>query len=158
MTDPATPPISPSEEKKDSSIGASPLLERKDTADSADMRHMAQAAKSSGAVESLPNKRRGGRRGAPTRGAPTRGVPTRGRGSGGSDRRGILRCSTADSMEMKAMQNGLRAAPVSAEGTGDDVDDSERPPSPMDGGPPISVGVLLDCEDGSASSIEDNDE
>jgi hypothetical protein len=127
------------------------------------MRHMAHhAAKSSGeeAVEAptSPAKRRGGRRGAPTRGAPTRGAPTRGRGSGSSDKRSVLRCTTADSMEMKAMQNGLRAAPVSAEGNGDDVDDSERPPSPMDGGPPISVGILLDCEDHSASSIEDNDE
>jgi hypothetical protein len=146
MTDSASPPVSPSKEKKHSSI------ERKDTADSMDMRHMAQeAAKSSEAAPASPNKRRGGRRGAPARSAPTRG---RGAGS----RRNVLRCSTADSMEMKAMQNGLRAAPVSAEGNGDDVDDSERPPSPMVGGPPISVGILLDCKDDSASSLEDNDE
>jgi hypothetical protein len=122
---------------------------------------MAHHAKSSEEVEppKSPIKRRGGRRGAPTRGAPTRGAPTRGRGSGSSEKRSVLRCTTADSMEMKAMQNGLRAAPVSAEGDGDNADDSERPPSPMDGGPPITVGVLLDdCEDHSASSLEDNDE
>jgi hypothetical protein len=154
-TDPVTPPVSPNIERKDTGFCGSPL-ERKDTADSMDMRHMAHAAKSSSAaVEASPspNKRRGGRRGAPTRSAPTRG-----RGSGGSDRRAVLRCATADSMEMKAMQNGLRAAPVSAEGNGDDVDESERPPSPMDGGPPTSVGLFLDCDDHSASSIEDNDE
>jgi hypothetical protein len=149
-SDPASPPVSPSRDKK---------MERKDTADSMDMRHMAQAAKSSEEAPPLsPSKRRGGRRGAPTRAAPTRGAPTRGRGSGSSDKRSVLRCTTADSVEMKAMQNGLRAAPVSAEGDGDNADDSECPPSPIDGGPPISVGVLLDCEDHSASSIEDNDE
>jgi hypothetical protein len=157
-TDSRPLPASPSKVRKETGMGGHIPLERKDTADSVDMRHMAQAAKSAAEAPASPTKRRGGRRGAPARAAPTRGAPTRGRGSGGSDKRGVLRCTTADSMEMKAMQNGLRAAPVSAEGNGDDVDDSERPPSPMDGGPPISVGVLLDGEDHSASSIEDNDE
>jgi hypothetical protein len=152
-SDPASPPLSPSRDH-------TTKLERRDTADSMNMQHMAHAVKSSGeAVEApaSPAKRRGGRRGAPTRGAPTRGAPMRGRGSGSSDKRSVLRCTTADSMEMKAMQNGLRAAPVSAEGNGDDADDSERPPSPTDDGPPI-VGILLDCEEHSASSIEDDDE
>jgi hypothetical protein len=155
MADPTSPPVSPSKETKESVIGGHSPLARTDTADSQDMRHMAQAAKSSAEVEPR-NKRRGGRRGAPTRDAPTRGAPTRGRGAGGSDKRGVIRCTTADSMQMAAMQNGLRGATVSAEGNEDD--DSERPPSPMEGGPPISVGVLLDCEDHSASSIEENDD
>jgi hypothetical protein len=109
-------------------------------------------ARSPKTVEPRDNKRRGGRRGAPM---------TRGRGLGTS-KRSIMRCTTSDSMDMKAMQNGLRVALVSAEGNGDDddVDDSERPPSPTLGGPPISVGIILreDCEDHSASSIEDCDE
>jgi hypothetical protein len=144
-TEPTSPPVSPSKETKENGGGGNPL-ERNNTADSMDMRNMAKAAKSSG-VEAAPrNKRRGGRRGA----------PERGRGSGASDKRAVIRCTTADSMDMKAMQNGLRAAPVSADHD-DDVDDSERPPSPMLGGPPLSVGVLLDCEDHSASSFGDDE-
>jgi hypothetical protein len=145
-TDLASPPVSPNKETKRNGGGGSPL-ERKDTADSMDMRNMAKAARSPVAAEPR-NKRRGGRRGA----------PERGRGSGASDKRAVIRCTTADSMDMKAMQNGLRAAPVSAAGNDDDIDNSERPPSPMLGGPPLSVGVLLDCEDHSASTIGDEDE
>jgi hypothetical protein len=150
----------------DPSSTAPPMLDRNITADSMDLRNMTHAFKSLESeleseeeVETEPPivKRRGGfRRGAPTR--------------GGNDRQPVIRSNTADSSDMRAMQNGLRGGAEpdhdnedddDNEG-GDDVDDSERPPSPtlLGAAPPLlSVGVVLldDCEDHSGSSMGDLD-
>jgi hypothetical protein len=129
MTSTLTPPASPGKAEIE---GAA--LEQND--------YMAKGPRSP--VEEQANSRRGGRRSAPSRAPPKRGADGK--------RLSVARCATADSMQMKMMQRGLRAALA---GKGDD--DSERPPSPTDDAPPLSVGILICNDDDSDSSIGDRD-